>query len=98
MDDPYNLQRFIDAQGPVFARVRSELLDGQKRGHWVWFVFPQLVGLGKSEMAIKFSISSRAEAKAYLEHPILGAKATRLHEIGDRGAETFRRRDFRLSR
>jgi uncharacterized protein (DUF1810 family) len=74
MDDPYNLQRFIDAQGPVFARVRSELLDGQKRGHWMWFVFPQLVGLGKSEMAIKFAISSRAEAKAYLEHPILGPR------------------------
>jgi uncharacterized protein (DUF1810 family) len=74
MNDPYNLQRFVDAQEPVWARVRSELLDGQKRTHWIWFVFPQLVGLGKSAMATRFAISSRAEAKAYLEHPILGPR------------------------
>jgi uncharacterized protein (DUF1810 family) len=72
MSDPYNLQRFVDAQNPVFERVCAELRAGQKRGHWIWFVFPQLRGLGHSEMATRFAISSREEAEEYLKHPVLG--------------------------
>lgn len=74
MADPYNLQRFIDAQDRVYEQVRAELRDGQKRGHWMWFIFPQIKGLGQSALAIKFAISSRAEAKAYLNHPVLGPR------------------------
>lgn len=72
--DPYNLQRFVDAQDPVFEEVRSELRNGQKRGHWMWFVFPQIQGLGHSPTARQFAISSREEAEAYLNHPILGPR------------------------
>ena len=74
MSDPYNLQRFVDAQNPVFERVCAELRAGQKRGHWIWFVFPQLRGLGHSEMATRFAISSREEAEEYLKHPVLGPR------------------------
>jgi uncharacterized protein (DUF1810 family) len=74
MDDPYNLQRFVDAQDRVFERVRSELRAGYKRGHWMWFVFPQVKGLGRSGMAWDFAISSREEAVAYLNHPVLGPR------------------------
>jgi|SRR5580704_7718166 uncharacterized protein (DUF1810 family) len=72
--DPYDLQRFIDAQNPVFEKVRAELGAGQKQGHWMWFVFPQLRGLGSSQVAVHFGISSRQEAEAYLKHPVLGAR------------------------
>src|SRR5580693_4693250 len=75
--DPYHLQRFVDAQASCFAQVHSELLAGQKRSHWMWFVFPQIRGLGSSEMAVKYAISGREEARAYLDHPVLGP---RLHE------------------
>src|SRR5258705_13761938 len=74
MRDPYNLQRFVDAQNPVFERVCAELRTGQKRGHWIWFIFPQLRGLGHSEMATKFAISSRDEAEEYLKHAVLGPR------------------------
>jgi uncharacterized protein (DUF1810 family) len=74
MNDPYNLQRFVDAQNAVFEQVCSELREGCKEGHWMWFVFPQLKGLGHSWMASKFGISSRDEAEAYLQHPILGPR------------------------
>jgi uncharacterized protein (DUF1810 family) len=74
MDDPYNLQRFVDAQEPVYAHVLAELRAGSKRSHWMWFIFPQIAGLGHSETARWFAISSRAEAAAYLEHPILGPR------------------------
>jgi uncharacterized protein (DUF1810 family) len=74
MRDPYNLQRFVDAQNPVFERVCAELRTGQKRGHWIWFIFPQLRGLGHSEMATRFAISSREEAEEYLKHPVLGPR------------------------
>jgi len=73
-NDPYNLQRFVDAQNPVFAQVCSELRAGRKRSHWMWFIFPQIQGLGYSPLAQKFAISSLEEAKAYLEHPILGPR------------------------
>src|ERR1051325_3915875 len=74
MDDPFNLQRFVEAQDPVFNQVLSELQQGRKRGHWMWFIFPQLAGLGHSSMASKFAISSREEGQAYLNHPILGPR------------------------
>ncbi len=74
MDDPYDLQRFVDAQAPVFETVRAELLGGLKRTHWMWFVFPQIAGLGNSPTSRRFAISSRAEADAYLDHPLLGSR------------------------
>jgi uncharacterized protein (DUF1810 family) len=74
MPDPYNLQRFVDAQNPVFEQVRAELRSGRKQTHWIWFVFPQLKGLGSSWMAEEYGISSREEAQAYLAHPILGSR------------------------
>jgi uncharacterized protein (DUF1810 family) len=74
MNDPYDLQRFVDAQNPVFQQVCSELRGGRKEGHWMWFVFPQLKGLGHSWMASRYGITSREEAKAYLQHPILGPR------------------------
>jgi uncharacterized protein (DUF1810 family) len=73
-NDPYHLQRFVDAQNPVFAQVCSELRAGRKRSHWMWFMFPQIQGLGYSPLAQKFAIPSLKEAKAYLEHPILGPR------------------------
>jgi uncharacterized protein (DUF1810 family) len=73
-NDPYNLERFMRAQDPVFAEVCSELQNGTKIGHWMWFIFPQLKGLGSSEMSIKFAIASREEAEAYLTHIVLGPR------------------------
>jgi uncharacterized protein (DUF1810 family) len=72
--DPFNLQRFVDAQAPVIDAVRAELRAGKKRTHWMWFVFPQIDGLGMSAMSKTYAIRSLAEAKAYLEHPVLGAR------------------------
>lgn len=72
MTDPHHLQRFVDAQASCFAQVRSELAAGKKRSHWMWFVFPQLSGLGSSPMAQRFAISGIDEARDYLAHPILG--------------------------
>jgi uncharacterized protein (DUF1810 family) len=74
MTDKYNLQRFVDAQNPVFERVRSELRNGCKTSHWMWFVFPQIKGLGHSAMAEKFAIASRQEALAYATHAVLGPR------------------------
>ena len=72
--DAFNLQRFIQAQDPVFDRVQAELDAGRKRSHWMWFIFPQFAGLGGSEMSRRFAIRSAAEAQAYLDHPLLGAR------------------------
>lgn len=74
MNDPYDLQRFVAAQQPVYDQVCAELREGNKRSHWIWFIFPQIRGLGHSLTAHKFSISSLAEARAYLDHPLLGAR------------------------
>jgi len=74
VDDSYNLQRFVDAQDPVYDQVRSELRQGCKTSHWMWFIFPQIQGLGHSYLARKFAISSPEEARAYLDHPVLGAR------------------------
>jgi len=72
--DPYNLQRFVEAQEPAYEAARAELAAGAKRGHWIWFIFPQLKGLGMSAMSQEFGLSSLDEAKAYISHPILGAR------------------------
>ena len=72
--DPHNLQRFVDAQQPVFEQVRAELRAGRKASHWMWFIFPQIAGLGHSPMAIRYAISSRQEAEAYVNHPLLGPR------------------------
>jgi uncharacterized protein (DUF1810 family) len=74
MTDPFDLQRFVDVQAPVYQRVLAELRQGQKQSHWMWFIFPQLAGLGHSPMAQRFAIASREEAVAYLEHDILGRR------------------------
>jgi uncharacterized protein (DUF1810 family) len=73
-DDPFDLQRFVTAQEPVYDTVLAELRAGRKRTHWIWFVFPQLRGLGRSATADRFGIASLAEARAYLEHPVLGSR------------------------
>lgn len=72
--DKYDLQRFVDAQASVIERVLAELRAGQKRSHWMWFVFPQIAGLGFSAMAQRYAIASLDEAKAYLAHPVLGPR------------------------
>jgi uncharacterized protein (DUF1810 family) len=72
--DPFNLQRFVDAQGRVYGTVVDELRDGRKRSHWMWFVFPQLRGLGSSPTAVRFAIASIDEARAYLDHELLGRR------------------------
>jgi uncharacterized protein (DUF1810 family) len=73
-DGPHDLQRFVAAQDPVVDQVREELRAGRKRTHWMWFVFPQVEGLGSSRRARKYAIGSRAEAEAYLAHPTLGPR------------------------
>jgi uncharacterized protein (DUF1810 family) len=73
-EETYDLQRFLDAQASVYEEARSELAAGHKRGHWMWFIFPQIRGLGSSPTAQHFAISNLDEAIAYLEHPVLGAR------------------------
>ncbi len=73
-NDPYDLQRFVDAQSRWFERVCRELSEGHKQSHWMWFIFPQLRGLGRSAMANRYAISSRQEAEAYLTNPVLGSR------------------------
>jgi uncharacterized protein (DUF1810 family) len=72
--DPYDLQRFVDAQEHVYERALSEIKSGRKRSHWMWFIFPQIDGLGASSMSKRYAIRSIAEAKAYLDHPLLGPR------------------------
>src|ERR1041385_5285610 len=72
--DPYNLQRFVQAESPVFDQVLRELRSGVKTGHWMWFIFPQIKGLGHSPVSMEFAISSCDEARAYLQHPVLGPR------------------------
>lgn len=73
MSDLYNLQRFVDAQEGVFDQALAELQAGDKQSHWMWFVFPQLAGLGRSPTAQYFALKSAEEARCYLQHPLLGA-------------------------
>jgi uncharacterized protein (DUF1810 family) len=72
--DPYLLERFVSAQDRIYPRVVSELQSGMKTSHWMWFIFPQIRGLGRSPVSIEYAISSRAEALAYLQHPVLGPR------------------------
>jgi uncharacterized protein (DUF1810 family) len=72
--DPYNLRRFIDAQQASYSRVVMELEGGRKQSHWMWYIFPQIEGLGRSTMAQNYAISSLQEASAYLDHAILGPR------------------------
>ncbi|RTZ44729.1 DUF1810 domain-containing protein [Candidimonas sp. SYP-B2681] len=81
MEDPYDLERFIHAQAPVYQQICAELQQGQKRSHWMWFVFPQIAGLGHSAMAQKYALRSLEEAVAYLQHPILGARLVECTEL-----------------
>ena len=76
MDDPYRLERFVQAQdtGGTFQRAVAELRAGRKVTHWMWFVFPQVEGLGLSAMSQRYAISGLAEARAYLQHPVLGTR------------------------
>jgi uncharacterized protein (DUF1810 family) len=76
MSDPFDLQRFLDAQddGGTYAQALTELRAGRKRSHWMWFVFPQLAGLGRSAMAQRYAVSGLPEAAAYLAHPVLGPR------------------------
>ena len=73
-DDPFHLERFVEAQAPVIGDALAELRAGRKRTHWMWFVFPQIAGLGSSATAVRYAIGSRAEAQAYLAHPTLGER------------------------
>jgi uncharacterized protein (DUF1810 family) len=79
--DPFNLQRFVDAQARVIDHVLAELRDGHKRSHWMWFIFPQIAGLGSSEMAARYAISGRKEAEAYLQHDLLGQRLRQCTEL-----------------
>jgi uncharacterized protein (DUF1810 family) len=83
VEDPYQLERFVDAQdfNETYERAVSELRKGRKIGHWMWFIFPQIEGLSRSSMSRSFAISSLAEAQAYLRHPILGPRLIRCSEI-----------------
>jgi uncharacterized protein (DUF1810 family) len=83
MDDPYDLERFVTAQdsGGAYQRAAEELRRGRKTSHWMWFVFPQIAGLGQSPTSTFYAISSLAEARAYLDHPELGARLTECAEI-----------------
>ena len=92
MNDPYNLQRFVDAQDGIIETALAELRSGSKQNHWMWFIFPQLAGLGRSSTAQFYGISGRDEAIAYLAHPMLGPRLREAVEailpwVGKRSAE-----------
>ena len=89
MSDPHGLQRFVEAQdrGGVYPRAVAELRAGRKTSHWMWFVFPQVAGLGRSAMAQEYAISSREEAEAYLRHPVLGPRLLECAGLVADGAE-----------
>jgi len=79
--DPHDLDRFLVAQQPVIGAVRDELRLGRKASHWMWFVFPQLAGLGRSAMAQHYAIGSVEEARAFLDHPVLGSRLVECVEL-----------------
>ena len=74
MSDPFDLRRFVDAQSATYDQALAELRAGEKRTHWMWFVFPQIAGLGRSGMAQRFALQDLDEARAYLAHPMLGRR------------------------
>jgi uncharacterized protein (DUF1810 family) len=75
-DDRYDLERFVEAQRRIYACALAEIRGGLKRSHWMWFVFPQLAGLGHSSMSQRYAVHGLAEARSYLAHPVLGARLT----------------------
>ncbi|MDP3854945.1 DUF1810 domain-containing protein [Phenylobacterium sp.] len=81
LDDPFDLARFLDAQNETSEDARDELLAGRKTTHWMWFIFPQVAGLGQSPMAVRYAIRSRAEAIAYLAHPTLRQRLIELTNL-----------------
>ena len=87
MDDPHDLARFVTAQAAVYEDVLAELRAGRKASHWMWFVFPQLRGLGSSPMAHRYGIASLDEARAYFRHPLLGPRLVECTKrmLGHRG-------------
>ena len=91
VSDPFDLQRFVDAQAGTYDRALAELHAGAKRSHWMWFVFPQVAGLGRSGMAQRYAIGGLDEARAYLAHPVLGPRlvecAQALVDLSGRSAE-----------
>lgn len=91
MDTDFNLQRFVDAQQGVYEQALAELRAGRKRSHWMWFIFPQIAGLGSSETARRYAIRNSDEAAAYLAHPVLGPRlrncAAAVAAFDDRGAD-----------
>ena len=92
MDDPYRLERFVVAQdrGGTYDRAVAELRAGRKQSHWMWFIFPQVAGLGSSLMAQEFAIRSRAEARSYLAHPVLGPRLAECARILNAAADGVR--------
>lgn len=102
-DDPHDLQRFVQAQNTDIERVKKELKSGKKKTHWMWYVFPQVAGLGKSQMSMRYAIKSREEAESYLAHEILGPRlrecAKIINNIEDRSAyEIFGSPDYKKFR
>ena len=89
--DPFNLERFVEAQDPKYARVLNELRRGRKVSHWMWYVFPQIAGLGMTAMSKRYSISGLAEAQAYLDHRLLGPRLREctalVNAVEDRSAQ-----------
>jgi uncharacterized protein (DUF1810 family) len=85
--DPFHLQRFVDAQADMFDQALAELHEGRKRSHWMWFIFPQIAGLGSSSMAQRFAISGREEALTYLSHPLLGPRLRQCADAVNRLSE-----------
>ena len=100
MDDPYALQRFVAAQdaGGTYDRVLDELRRGRKTSHWMWFVFPQVAGLGQSRMSVTYAIASLAEAVAYLQHPVLGPRLRECAALVAAAPAGDRRGDLRRHR
>lgn len=93
-DDPHDLARFVDAQSAGYAEALAEIRGGRKRSHWMWYVFPQIDGLGSSPTARRYAIRSVAEARAYLAHPVLGPRLLEIAEAalaikGRTAAEVF---------
>ena len=97
-NDPFDLQRFVDAQERTYDTVIGELTAGRKRSHWMWFIFPQLRGLGSSPTAVRFAISSADEARAYLAHELLGPRLRECARLAIPDRRPFGRGDLRLAR
>jgi uncharacterized protein (DUF1810 family) len=91
MDDPYDLDRFVRAQASVYETALAEIRGGRKRTHWMWFVFPQLTGLGSSDFSKRYAVRSLAEAEAYLAHPVLGPRLTECFDavLGTEGSSAL---------